>query len=256
MAARGRVHGSFHFLLRVDCFPDERRLRDPALLPRGVSRHHRARDVFGHRPVALRFSRLDRDGAVPCLAALVFRRFPGLLRRSEDLDPPLPVQCWCFALRYDPADVAGLLWPFFDAHSNSMRFAAADHSFRALTPTSPGGTRSVAAARGQNRGRHHLAQRHRRQPEHRRHRQPRCPDPGLLPPAAPPRPANTRPVRVTVSSSVISRFQVTPRGWVTQVMVFPSIEPVSIFSTGGFPISVTVPLILPEAFVVCRFAGA
>ena len=112
--------------------------------------------------------------------------------------------------------------------------------------TSPGGTRSVAVARGQNRGRH-LSQRPPGPPP------PGAPPPGAasgpgpLPPLAPPRAANTRPVRVSVSSSVISRFQVTPRGCVTHVIIFPVIIPVSIFSTGSFPISFTVPLILPAS---------
>ena len=48
-------------------------------------------------------------------------------------------------------------------------------------------------------------------------------------------------------SSVISRFQVTPRGWVTHVIIFPVIMPLSIISSGGLPISVTVPVIFPEA---------
>ena len=117
MAACGCLHGSFHFPFRVRRFSDARRLRALALLPCGVFLQNCAGHVFHQGSAAGLISGLDSDGAVPHVAALVLRGQPGVYWRPENLQPPLRVQCRRLALRDDPANVAGLFWLFFDAHS-------------------------------------------------------------------------------------------------------------------------------------------
>ena len=120
MEARGRFHGSFSFPFRVGWFRDARRRRALAFLPRGAFLKHGAVHVRDWRSAEWLLPGLDRDGAIPGLAALVLRRLPGLYWRPEHLKPPVLVQSWSVALRYDPADVAGLFRLFFGAHTTSM----------------------------------------------------------------------------------------------------------------------------------------
>jgi hypothetical protein len=123
MAACGFGHCPFQLSVRVDCLRDSRRFRTLALSPCGVFLQDGAVHVRDWRSAEWRLPGLDRDGAMPCLAALGVRRLPGLSWRPEHLKLPLPVQGWSVALRYNPADVAGLFRLFFDAHPTSMRRA-------------------------------------------------------------------------------------------------------------------------------------
>jgi hypothetical protein len=123
MAACGFGHCPFQLSVRVDCLRDSWRFRTLALSPCGVFLQDGAVHVRDWRSAEWRLPGLDRDGAMPCLAALGVRRLPGLSWRPEHLKPPLPVQSWSVALRYNPADVAGLFRLFFDAHPTSMRRA-------------------------------------------------------------------------------------------------------------------------------------
>jgi hypothetical protein len=120
MAACGFGHCPFQLSVRVGCFHDARRFRALDLSPCGVFLQDGAVHVGDWRTAEWRLPGLDRDGAMPCLAALGLRRLPGLSWRPEHLKPPLPVQSWSVALCYDPADVAGLFRLFFDAHTTSM----------------------------------------------------------------------------------------------------------------------------------------